>query len=1032
MKKTLHILFSVLFFCSFSPAVFSQKKNSYFISAFKSIDSLALNTNPKEASLILDKVIETARAEQNTVMLIKGLLHRMLFTGYLKEVAFVKINQELKQDVATARQPAKSILQSLLAESYWKYYEQNRYQLMSRTNVESNLGDDIKTWPASKFLEETAKNYLASVSETQILQGVKIDSLTEMMVGEEQSRFLRPTLYDVLAHRALDVLMNTQIQLANSDDAVNFNDQRLFNDYESFVAVVMPQTDSTSFSAKALLIFQNLIKSHLNDQDISALADADLKRLNYVYSRSTSENKMNLYSAAIGKLAESSKSIEIYADILFELASKKYELRNHQDPKQRPDLKLLIQMANSVIKKYPQSLGGQNFEGLVNDINYKTLSININQFVVQGKPTQLHFNYKNVNAISVQLYKLNQISNRFYLKDTSAYENFIATNKIYKEWKINLPAHDDYQQHSIVDKLDGLEKGQYIIIASIADGTANFNYVTFQVTGLAVTNRITDILNHQYIVSNSETGEAIVDAIINEGNYKYENGKSVYKDLGTLHTDKDGFAESSLNTAVSRIEVIHGGDTVVKDVNNRFYKYMATKSKVVLFTDRAIYRPGQTIFYKGIYFEFENEKNRILKEQNVDITFNDANRKEIEKASKITNEFGTFQGSFIIPLGKLNGRMSINTTYGSIDVQVEEYKRPTFEIVFEELNKKYKLNDSVTLKGKAITFAGYSVPGAKVKYVITRSVIATNDRIYGYNSSKQIAMGTTVTKAGGVFDIRFMASAANDNINAYAYKINVDITDINGETITKSQIVNAGKSDVLLNIDLPATIFPSTLNNNITFEITNLNKVPIKGKLNVEWYKLENPGRVVYSSDLGKPEEYNLTKEEFLKQFPNQSYADDGNPESWPAKQMNFVQKESVESGLGNLNLKANQLTSGYYKVKFKALNENLDSVIVEKVVRIYASNSEKILLAKEWLVAEKTEITPTETAVFRFASVLPGARAYYEVLYKDQIIKKVWLRLSNKQTAINIKPEKYFVDDFGVQFTLVQKRQDPTIDECG
>lgn len=1021
MKKTLPILLLIISFCFYSASVFSQKKQTYYQSAFKTIDSLALATKPKEAIPILNKLIEKARKDQETAVIIKATMYRMLFQGYLEENAFGKINKELQQDVLTAHQPAKSILQSLLAESYWRYYDQNRFQLLNRTNVELKLSDDIKTWPASKFLEETAKNYLGSIAESKILQNTKIDSLSEMMIGNEQNRFLRPTLYDLLAHRAIDVLVNAQIEITKNDDAIDFNDVKWFDDDKAFLKIELPTNDSTSFASMALAIFQKLIRSHQESNNIGALVDVDLKRLNYVYSRSTREDKMALYDAAIQKLANFSKSSELYADVLFELASKKYEMRNLQIPKQDIDLKELLAMGNLAIKAYPKSNGAKNFEKLTADIKSKMLEIKMSQFLVPKKPAQIRFRYKNTNAISLQLFKVSRITNRFHLGNLEDYEKFIATNKIQKEWMVSLPETDDYQEHTLIDKLDGLEKGQYVIIANTTGNNAVFNYLTFQVTDLAVTNRITKILNHQYFVSNSSTGEAIINAIINEENNEYEDGKYVYKPRGTLNTDKNGFAESSLNASVNRIETIYGNDTVIMDINQRFYKYMSAKSKVVLFTDRPIYRPGQTVYYKGIYFEFEDDKNRILKESTIEITFNDANRKEIEKTSKITNEFGTFHGSFTIPMGKLNGRMSINTAYGNVDVQVEEYKRPTFEVSFNPLNEKYKLNDSILVQGKAIGFAGYAVSGAKVKYVITRNILSSNDRVYGYSPSKQIAIGTTETKAGGVFDIRFFAAAENTSINAYSYQINVDITDVNGETRSKSQFINAGKSDVLLNVDMPANIFTANWRDNLAFEITNLNKAPINGKLTVEWYKLEYPGRVVYPNTLGKVEKYNLSRAEFVKQFPYDEYENDGTPESWMTGKTSFVQHQKVEQGTGTLEMKGVKLPSGYYKVKFKALNENLDSIIVEKIVRIYESPSEKILLAKEWLVAEKTVVTPNESAVFRFASILPNARAYYEVYYKDQVIKKVWFNLTHKQEVINIKPEAQFVEGFAVQFTLLQ-----------
>jgi len=1025
MKNALRLFLSIaIFFATFFKSS-AQNIPNYYQRNFQTIDSLATLSKPKDALTIINKVNAKARIDGNTSMLIKSVMYRMLFQGYLEEDVFTKINKELKQDITQAKQPAKSILQSLLAESYWKFYQENQYNFLNRTSVQSNLGDDIKTWSANKFVDEIIKNYTASLSDFKLLQDTKIDSLSEIIVGNDYNRYLRPKLYDLLAYRALEVLANTRTEITRTENAINFNDPKWFGDYKSFLKIEISEKD-TSFSVQALSIFQNLIGVHEKYQNVGAIADADLKRLNFVYQRSNDENKMKLYENAILKLADYSKRSEIYSDILFDLASKKYDARYNFDKKKELNLVELVDLANQAIKAYPNSIGAKNSEKLLVDIKNQMLQIRVNEFIEPNKPAQLYFQYKNVDTGYVKLYKPSDEIDRNYFNNKELYSKFITDNKVLKQWSIALPKNEDYQEHTLIDKLDGLEKGNYIIIVQSkldsSDKKVAYNYAYLKVTNLAVINRITGLLNHQYFIANSSTGEPIENAVIKEKINQYSDGKYESKDRGTLVTDKNGFAESALNLTVNRIVASYNGDSVSVDVNQQSYRYQDTKDKVVLFTDRPIYRPGQTVFYKGIYFGFDDDKNHIKKDKNVDITFKDANRKEIEKTSKITNDYGTFQGSFTIPMGKLNGRMSISTAYGSVEVQVEEYKRPTFEIVFDKLNQKYKLSDSIRIQGKAITFSGYAVAGAKVKYTITRSILSENNRIYGGNNFKQIATGNTETKAGGIFNVNFLSVAENANINGYTYQINVDITDLNGETKTKILTVNAGKSDILLKVLMLDKIFSSAKLDSISFVVTNLNTEPIKAKISSEWFKLEYPGRLINQSFLqSKPEKYNISKSEFLQYFPNDDYEGDGLPENWNANKINFAQNIDVEQGLSEMAINSKKISSGYYKVRFKAINDEQDSVIVEKTVRIYKNEAENILTGREWLVTEKTNIQPGEVASFRLASILPNAKAYYEVYYKDKIVEKVWLKVGPKQTIINIKPQHYFIDGFAVQFTMVQ-----------
>ncbi|WP_293303917.1 alpha-2-macroglobulin family protein [Pedobacter sp. UBA5917] len=1029
MKNALQSIITFLIFFTLSFEASAQNKAVFYKSSFKKIDSLASAAKPKDGLALVEKVNTQARLDGNTPTLIKSVMYRMLFVGYLEEDAFLKMIKQLKEDIKVAKQPAKSILQSLLAESYWSYYEQHYYNSLNRTNVKSDLGDDIKTWSMNKLTEESMKYYLASLQEIELLQKTKIDSLSEMMTGDNYNRYLRPKLYDVLAHRALTVFSNTRYDIDKTDEAIDFNDAKWFGDHNSFLAINIPQKDSTSFNAKALGIYQVLIKMHANTQNIGAVADADLKRLNYVYLRSTRADKNELYYQSLQKLAGYAERSEIYADVLFQLASKKYEGRYAVGPDKKVDLKELIEIANRAIKAYPNSIGAKNSEKLIADISQKTINFSVNEFIQPGKPAQLYFRYRNVDTVYLKLYK----PKRYFEQDDlntnkETYNKFLAENKAVKQWAVILPDSNDYQEHTLMDKIESLEIGRYVIIAQSTlhpdDKNSAYNFACINVTNLAVTNRISGILNHQYFVANSTTGEPVEKAVIKEKQGEYANGKYVLKGKGTIYTDKNGFAESTLNISVNRMALSYRADSVILGIQDRIYRNLSTNEKVVIFTDRPIYRPGQTVYYKGIYFEYKNDKNHILKEKSVDITFKDVNWKEIEKTAKITNEYGTFQGSFTIPIGKLNGQMSINTAYGSAYIQVEEYKRPTFEIVFDKLNKKYKLGDSISVGGKALSFAGYAVSGARVKYTINRNMLGPNYMIQPFDRSKQIASGTTETKTGGVFNIDFLATVENDNVNGYSYQLQVDITDVNGETKSKAFVVSAAKNDVLLHVFSPTQFFPSPKNDSITFRVTNINGEPIKAKINTEWFKLASPERIIYPNtnpNIKKTEKYNITKAEFLKDFPNEDYDGDGTPANWKAVKIDFAQQLNSDLGTGEIAVNTNKISSGYYKIRFKATNQDQDTVTVERIVRVYGSGLEKILLGSEWLVAEKTTITPKEAAVFRLASVAPNAKAYYEVYYKDQVAEKKWISITQKQTSVNIKPLAGWADGFAVQFTLVQ-----------
>ncbi|QNR83564.1 hypothetical protein H9N25_16625 [Pedobacter riviphilus] len=251
--------------------------------------------------------------------------------------------------------------------------------------------------------------------------------------------------------------------------------------------------------------------------------------------------------------------------------------------------------------------------------------------------------------------------------------------------------------------------------------------------------------------------------------------------------------------------------------------------------------------------------------------------------------------------------MEIETDYGSINIQVEEYKRPTFEVLFDKPNQHYKLNDSIKVQGKASSFSGYSVNNAKVNYKVFRRAMydyrltyTQRSAIYGsniYSERKQIAIGKTNTKPGGKFDITFFAKATNTKQN-YSYEIETEVTDLNGETRTKTTAINVGQKDINLNISAEQVIYVSNKTDSIPFWVTNLNNEPIKANVKAEWSLLQAPSKLMNKSPF-YAENYALSKEEFIKCFPDEDYNNELEVAKWPIKSVELKQSPTAKNGRG-------------------------------------------------------------------------------------------------------------------------------------
>jgi tetratricopeptide (TPR) repeat protein len=439
MKVTLRISFLLLCFVSISQSLFSQQPTANnYMKEFDKIDSLASIAQANKALPILEKLMKQARTEGNSSMLVKSVMYRMLFQSYLKDNAFEEILNDLRNDIKQAKQPEKSILQSLLAEMYWKYYQQNSYRIAKRTNVETKLSDEIGTWSIRQITNETAKNYLNSLSEANLLQKIKVGVFNEILIGDSSNRDLRPSLYDLLAHRALDVFMNPQIDITNTDmEGINFDDPIWFADHKTFSAIKIPQADSSYFSAEALKVFQQLLKVHDQQNSTAALTEIELKRLKFIYGRSADEHKDSLYFNALESLGKKMESNPLNADILFQQAEI-YKNGGQQDSSKQNLVKAMA-LLEKAIKTYPESQGAKKcsqFNPGHQDGNHKSRNQTGQS---PGTPDPAFTQLQNIDTAHLKLYKIPATEDESYVdfRNEDAYQLFLKKEKPFRTWSVH-------------------------------------------------------------------------------------------------------------------------------------------------------------------------------------------------------------------------------------------------------------------------------------------------------------------------------------------------------------------------------------------------------------------------------------------------------------------------------------------------------------------------------------------------------------------------------------------------------------------
>ncbi|MEO6682061.1 MAG: hypothetical protein ABIN48_04480 [Ginsengibacter sp.] len=269
-----YFLLFILFFAA-TLKMNAQKKPDDYNTHWKKIEEFKKKGLPKSALAEIDIVYKKAKKSSNNPQIIKALLFRIPLQQNLEEEANEKSISDLESEIQTQKGVAKAILQSISAQMYWNYFQANRYKLYSRTNTENFDKKDIATWTIDDFHQKISELYEASIKDETLLKKTSLQSY-EPIIQKGNSRQLRPTLFDLLAHRALEYFKNDERDITRPAYAFEIDDLKMFAPANEFVNHSFKTKDSTSLHFKALTIFKKLVNFHLKDSKPDALIDADI------------------------------------------------------------------------------------------------------------------------------------------------------------------------------------------------------------------------------------------------------------------------------------------------------------------------------------------------------------------------------------------------------------------------------------------------------------------------------------------------------------------------------------------------------------------------------------------------------------------------------------------------------------------------------------------------------------------------------------------------------------------------------------
>ncbi|TPV34196.1 alpha-2-macroglobulin [Paucihalobacter ruber] len=1016
----------------------TNAQNNNYDKLWEEVTKLENDGLTQSASKVVDRIWQQAEKENNEQQLIKCLIYQSKYTLILQEDAELNIIHKFKNKINKSKVPTKNLLEYMLADLYWQYFKQNRYKFYNRSTTDGKPSDDFRTWDLSTLFNEIHSHFQKALHQPETLQKTSLNAYESLLIKVPNSELYRPTLFDLLAHGALDFYKTPESSINQPADKFLIDRESFFEDAKTFSELKITTTDTTSLQHNALKIYQQLIKFHLNDTNKLALVDADIQRLQFVYQNAVKDNKDQLLKASLEK-AIGQNTGEISGLYQFELAALYYKQGNTYNPQtnneHRWKIKESLEICNTISAINSNSLSSKKAEVLKQQILQTQLSIKTEQFLPLDKNTFSLVTYRNIETLDFSAIKISQeqleIFNKTYRKDNQY--SFIKALKPTETWQAKLPNENDYQQHSTEIVIPKLENGLYIVFAERANDPETFAFSTIQLTDLALTSKWTQT-EEIFQIINRNNGKPIVGAAID---ISYKEQYNLPLKYQTYTTDKNGEFKlfksdkqyRDLNFVVSyQKQTAYFGNSFVGEQSKPGKKEIDYQS--FIFTDRSIYRPGQTVHFKAIVIKTENDKSEVVPNQIVEIILYDTNDDELTTLQLKTNEFGSVSGSFILPSNTLTGEFSIEIDADDIDIyhevyfSVEEYKRPKFEANFQPITETFRVNDSIKVTGEAKAYAGSNITNAKVQYRVVRTV--QFPRWYGfrppyYAQSQEITFGETQTDANGKFDVMFKAipdeSVDKTHQPVFTYEVTADITDINGETRSTQTIVKVGYHAMTAAILVNSELEKGDKNHDIAIQTNNLNGQFVPAKGNIKIYKLQEPETVTRPRPWLAPDLPSLTEAEFKTLFPHDIYS---NPNSAETPKTALVFEQSFDTGnsksikLGNIK----KWLSGDYVIELESEDNFNQTVKTSAFFKVFGKDDKTVSEKKLFEIYTNNNVYQPDDFVMLTIGSAANITVTIDIEKRKQTINSYVIELNNSKKTIAIPVNKGDEGGFSINYS--------------
>ncbi len=931
-------------------------------------DSLENIKHYEELSKLLHKIHEVAVS--------KGLIDHEILSEY--KLAFIQehkthsvdwetLIENYRENVAEEKGIRLAFNRLILAQLYLNYARRYRFRKVDDDIVRNTAGS-YKDWSLGELQNEAFRLYRKALEEPSL----KKTSLSEVskLVSPWKNIGFSPTLYDLVAQNFITDFQSSFNAITSVSSNPLYSSEQLFAERQEFLAMNIPA--DTSDTDTYMLHFMQEYLRYLQDKDAElALARTEVARLEYAKKASQNADKESLFFHALRRLSRENFSGKAQVYILSQFIknySSEYDLAQYKNDPHAIDSLYGTHRDyyDRIIEEYRGEELGAFAEAEKKQEAKASLSIDLEAQYGYEQGFLVKLNYKNVDKLSFTTYRLpNTIDNHREFRSGDIKDYIGRGEKVYK-LEEDLPLIPSYRSHTAELILPGMDYGLYLVAAeaqSIYGKPELRSYALVQVSDM---NALV-IGEGKLRVLNRSDGLPVSDAEVTIHQISYNDNDRIFRKT----SDKAGIVNFPYGRHDGYRAHIQDGEDIY--ITERYWishyeRPLNERIQIHIFTDRSIYRPGQMVYFKAIASRGIDENTHIVSDKQLTFTLFNLNGEKVSSVHLTTDDYGAVTGSFALPSVGLPGTYTIRTAHndGFQSIQVEEYKRPKFQVTINKPSSKLTLGESTIIHGTAEAYAGYPIASANVHITVTRKEYRIPYCYYWFppldDGGKRILDTLIRTDNAGKYSQKIQFDASELEIEqdrSFLYEIRVTVSDQAGETHSKEMRLIVGTKALM--IDVKGFSQRSLENADQSFTIQAQNSagkgVATSGKFVLT--ELIPPEEIYMERYWELPDTILATRDKFQGEFPFLSFGKSYNPLHW--KEGKEVKSASIHVPEGGKEMDFNDLKPGIYKLEL-TLKDAVSRSLVFSVLDydnpfIHADELDVVLNKETYKPGEKVEV---------------------------------------------------------------------------